>query len=65
MSIKEVDILIKTIRTKWFIFPYKKDITVVKFTIDEALFVVESLVDSLDIKELISFDYDELEIDYV
>lgn len=63
-SVQKVEVCEKQIKLKWFIFPYKKSITVVKFTVDEGLFVIESLIDNIDLRDIVP-DTFELDIEYI
>lgn len=62
-SIQKVEVFSKQIKLKWFIFPYKDFVTVVKFTIDESLFVMESLVGDMDLRNVVPDTY-EIDIEY-
>jgi hypothetical protein len=62
-SIKEVKVYTKREKAKWFIFPITKEVTVTKFTVDEPLFVMETLADDLRIDDYKLKD-SELEIEY-
>lgn len=66
-SIKNVEVFIKKVKAKWFFIPYRKEVRVIKFTVDESLIVIESMLNDLSIEELansISKDH-ELEIEYI
>lgn len=68
-SIKEIKMFNKKVKSKWFIFPYKKDVDVVEFSVDEALFVIESLVNDFNFKQFIETHLDdvtfEIEMKYI
>lgn len=64
-SIKEVKVYQKKVKAKWWIFPIKKEVTVVRFVVDESLYVVDCLLDDNPRLSERIHDDEELEIIYV
>lgn len=50
-SIKNVYIFEKKEKVKWFIFPYTKSTNFVQFIVDENLFVMESLINDINLEK--------------
>lgn len=66
-SIKNVKVFVKKVKTKWFFISFKKEIRVIKFTVDESLVVIESMFNDLSFEELANLKSKEhkIEIEYI
>lgn len=66
-SVKSVCIFEHKEKVKWFIFSYTQCTTIIQFVVDENLFVMESLINDIDLEEFANEFVPEYkcEIDYI